>query len=131
MTINYIFLSKDHKMYNWVCFHPNIDIKWTIVVPLPFQHKLNYFSFIQNFEKLFLICVEVLIKFTIRVWNPQHSLSRFEPQISKDKVLTLKWSKHTRLFHNIGYIVFIIIYNHYLLKISELKNQVLKLRFKI
>jgi len=27
--------------------------------------------------------------------------------------------------------MFIIIYNHYLLKISELKNQVPKLRFKI
>ncbi len=44
------------------------------IVPLPFPHKLNYFSFFQNFEKLFIICakkifiiiiicVEILIKY--------------------------------------------------------------------
>jgi hypothetical protein len=33
-----------------------------IVVPLPFRHKLNYFLFCQNFEKLFIICAKILIK---------------------------------------------------------------------
>ncbi len=42
-----------------------------IVVPLSFQHKVNYFSFIQKFEILFLICVEIFIK-------SKFSLSRFE-----------------------------------------------------
>jgi hypothetical protein len=32
------------------------------VVPLPFQHKLNYFSFCEIFEKLFIIYAEILIK---------------------------------------------------------------------
>jgi hypothetical protein len=35
------------------------------------------------------------------------------------------------LFHDVNKSVFIILYNHYLLKISELKNQMPKLRFKI
>jgi len=39
--------------------------------------------------------------------------------------------RHTRISHNIEEIVFIIINNHYLPKISKLKNLVSKLRFKI
>jgi hypothetical protein len=35
------------------------------------------------------------------------------------------------MFHNNDKIHFIISYNHYLPEISELKNQVLKLRFQI
>ncbi len=31
------------------------------VEPLPFWHKLNYFSFCQTFEKLFIICAKILI----------------------------------------------------------------------
>jgi hypothetical protein len=38
--------------------------------------------------------------------------------------------KHTRLFHKTDNMVFIVLCNHYLPKISELKNRVLKLRFK-
>jgi hypothetical protein len=72
----------------------------TIVVPLPFWHKLNYSSCIQNFENLFLIYIKILIKSKI-------SLLRFEPWTSKDRVLTFHWSKHIRLFHSIGYIAFI------------------------
>jgi hypothetical protein len=45
-------------------------------------------------------------------------------------VLTLKWFKHTKLFHNTEYNVFIIVDNHYLPKFSKLKNQVPKLRLK-
>jgi len=30
-----------------------------IVVLLLFQHKLNYFSFCQTFEKLFIICAKI------------------------------------------------------------------------
>jgi hypothetical protein len=33
-----------------------------IVVLLPFQHKLNYFSFCRTFEKLFIICAKNKIK---------------------------------------------------------------------
>jgi hypothetical protein len=32
-----------------------------IVVPLPFWHNLNDFSFCRTFENLFIICVEILI----------------------------------------------------------------------
>jgi hypothetical protein len=45
-------------------------------------------------------------------------------------VLTLKWFRHIKLFHNAKYNVFIIVYNDYLPKISKLKNQVPKLRIK-
>jgi hypothetical protein len=44
--------------------------------------------------------------------------------------LKLKQFRHIRLFHNTDDIVFIILYNHYLQKISELKNLVLKLKLK-
>jgi hypothetical protein len=40
-------------------------------------------------------------------------------------------TRHTRPFHNIDKTLFIMLYNHHLLKILELKNQVLKLRFQI
>jgi hypothetical protein len=33
-----------------------------IGVLLPFQHKLNYFSFCRTFEKLFIICAKNKIK---------------------------------------------------------------------
>ncbi len=96
------------------------------IVPLPFQHKLLLFLFIQNFERLFFIYVEILInkEFHCQGLNPRHPLSRSKPPTSKDRVLTLKWSRHTKLFHNTAYILIIIIYNHYLLKILESKNQV-------
>jgi hypothetical protein len=38
-----------------------------IVVPLPFWHKLNDFSFFQNFENLFIICVEILINLKVQL----------------------------------------------------------------
>jgi len=86
------------------------------IVLLGFRHKLNYYYF--------FICAKILIK-------SKFSLSRFEPHTSKDKVLTLKWFRPTRLSHNTKYIAFINIYKKYMSKISELKNQVPKLRFKI
>jgi hypothetical protein len=33
----------------------------TTVKPLPLRHKLNYFSFCQTFEKLFIICAKIVI----------------------------------------------------------------------
>jgi hypothetical protein len=42
-----------------------------------------------------------------------------------------RWSKHTRLFHNAKRPFYIILYNHYMLKIIKLRNQVPKLKFKI
>jgi hypothetical protein len=44
-----------------------------IIVPEQFLHKLNYFSFCQIFEKLFIICIEVFykIKQILRLKNPK------------------------------------------------------------
>ncbi len=53
---------------------------------------------------------------------------RFEPQTFHDNDLEFKQFKHTRLFHNVDEILFIITYNHYLPKISELKNLGAKVR---
>jgi hypothetical protein len=40
----------------------NIVFKlYTIVLCEQFQHKLNYFIFIQNFEKIFFTCADILI----------------------------------------------------------------------
>jgi hypothetical protein len=83
-----------------------------IVVPLPFWHKLNDFLFCQMFEKLFFICVKILIKSKVQ-------LSGFELQTFLKGSLRLRQSKHTRLFRNIEKILFIVLYNHYLLKILK------------
>ncbi len=45
-----------HKLVN--LFFVNV----IIVVPLPFRHKLVNLFFAQSFEKLFNICVKILIK---------------------------------------------------------------------
>ncbi len=45
--------------------------------------------------------------------------------------LKLRQSGHAKQSHKHNKNVFIIFYNHYLLNISELKNQLSKLRFKI
>ncbi len=85
-----------------------------IVLNLPFQHKLNYFLFCQNFEKLFIICAKFLINLKVQ-------RSKFEPQTFHDNDLKLKQSRHIRLLHNIDKIMFIVFYNHYLPKISNKK----------
>jgi len=33
------------------------------IAPLPFPHKLNYFSFCRTFEILFIICAKILLLF--------------------------------------------------------------------
>jgi hypothetical protein len=69
------------------------------------------------FEKLFVTCVEIWAADLIVV-------------AEELKVVTV--STHTRpSSHKLKKNVFIIIYNHFLLKFSKLKNQVSKLRFKI
>jgi len=56
----------------------------------------------------------------------------FELQTLKVEDFSVRQSRHTKLSHKQNTSdVFIGLYNHYLPKISELKNQVLKLRFKI
>jgi hypothetical protein len=102
----------------------SMSSRFITTVPLPSWHKLNYFLFCRTFEKLFIICVKNLIKLQVQ-------LSSFELQTLHDKDLKLRQSRHTRLFHNIDKTLFIILYIHYLLKILELKNQMLKLRFQI
>jgi predicted small integral membrane protein len=94
------------------------------IVPLPFQHKSNFFHFFKLLKKLFIICVKILIKSKVQLLG-------FELQIFHNNDLRLKQFKHTRLFHKIGSTLFIILYNHYLSKNSKLKNQVPKLRFQI
>jgi hypothetical protein len=61
------------------------------------------------FEKLFIICVKILIKSKVQ-------LSGFELQTFHKGSLRLRQSKHTKLFHNIEKILFIILNNHYLSK---------------
>ncbi len=92
------------------------------IVPEQIQHKLNYFLFCQFFENLFSICV----KFSI---TSKVLLSSLHADLQVLRLL-LRQSRHTRLFHN-PLRLFNILHNHYLSKFSELKNQVLKLRFKI
>ncbi len=82
---------------------------------LKFQIHLKG-QFCQTFEKLFIICVEILINLKVQ-------LSRFEWQTFHGSDFKLKSSRHhTRLFHNIDIILFIIFYNHYHSKSSELKK---------
>jgi hypothetical protein len=81
------------------------------IVPLPFWHKLNYFSFFFNFGKVFIICVKLLIKpkkkNIVKVWNQKPSRTKF---------LTLQQYRHIRLFQNIKYNEFIIVYNHHIMR---------------
>ncbi len=58
------------------------------------------------------------------------SIVKFEPQTLKFKNLKVKQFKHTSVSHKLKMNVIAIFYNHYLLKMSKLKNQVPKLRFK-
>jgi hypothetical protein len=76
-----------------------------IVIPLLFQHKLNYFSFRKKIKFLFIICVKILIKSNMQ-------LSSFQPHTCYDNDLKLGQFKHINLFHNIDKILFIILYNH-------------------
>jgi hypothetical protein len=39
----------------------------TTIIPLPFQYKLNYFSFFQTFEKLFIIFAEILTNLKVQL----------------------------------------------------------------
>jgi hypothetical protein len=73
------------------------------------------------FEKLFVICVKILIKSKVQ-------LSGFELQTFHKNSLRLRQSKHTRLFHNIEKILFIILYNHYLSKKFRIKKASAKVK---
>jgi len=101
---------------------PNNWKKGTIV-PLPFRHKLLYIFFGRTFEKLFNIFEKILIKLKISLLGLNH--------ISARTLLVFKESRHMKLFHNSERQLLITSANHYLPTISELKNQVPKLRFKI
>ncbi len=41
------------------------------VEPLPFWHKLNYFSFCQTFEKLFIIFAKILINLNFHLLSSE------------------------------------------------------------
>jgi hypothetical protein len=42
------------------------------IIPLPFWHKLNYFSFCGTFKKLLTICAKILIKSKFQLWGLNH-----------------------------------------------------------
>jgi hypothetical protein len=50
------------------------DVEWGLhcfvdaVEPLPFRHKLNYFSFCQTFEYLFIIFAKILINLNFHLF---------------------------------------------------------------
>ncbi len=94
----------DLKLFFFSFFPCNIW--WVPWYLYHFSNKLNYFSICQTFEILFIICVEILIK--------------FKTQLSPS--MTLKLFRYTRLLHNIDKTLYIILYNHYMSKISKLKN---------
>jgi len=58
-------------------------------------------------------------------------IANFEFHIFKFKNLKLRQSRHTSMFHKLKKNVFFIFYEYYLPKISELKNRVPWLKFKI
>jgi len=63
--------------------------------------------------------------------NLNVQLLGFESPSFHGSDLKLKQSRQIRLLHIIDKTMFIILYNHYQPKISEIKNQGLKLRFGI
>jgi len=106
----------EEEFVGWV-----FSVRQYTVVHEQFQHKLNYFLFYQNFEKIFTICVKnliiiIIIKFEIF----RLSGLNFRPIISRIE----EYDKDNK-------IIFIILYKYYLPKFSELKNQLSKLRFEI
>jgi hypothetical protein len=86
------------------------------------MHKLNYFLFCWNFEKLFITCAKIII-----------IIIKLNSKIYNYWIWTLDLSIlefiHMRLSHKNNKIVFIILYKPYVSKTSELKNQLPK--FKI
>ncbi len=95
-----------------------------------FGIKLNYFLFFWNFEKIFTTCVEIsiiFIKLNSEIFWPSNLNFKLATSRSKecDSLDTF------RLSYKDNKIMFIILYKHYMLKISEFKNQLLKLRFEI
>jgi hypothetical protein len=65
------------------------------IIPLPFWHKLNYFSFCQTFEILFIICVKFLIDLKVELLG-------FEPQTFNVCDFKVNQSRYTRMFYNIA-----------------------------
>jgi len=96
-----------------------------IIVPEWCQHNLN-FSFAE-FLRIYLLFMSFYF-FKCKI--SKILTFRFELQTLKFK--NINWDSLNRLPYPINLKnVFLIFYNHYLSKTSELKNQVLKLRFKI
>jgi len=88
-----------------------------IVSNLPFQHILNYFFVLPKFWKIIYYLCQNFKKSKSSTSNLNHRPSMTFP----DNDLKLKQSRHIRLFHNIDKTMFIILLNHYLLKISNEK----------
>jgi hypothetical protein len=86
---------------------------------LPFWYKIKLFLFFfpKKQTKLFIICVKILIKSKLQL-----SGLNCRPSV--------RLPRHTRIFHNIYKNLFIILYNCYILKISELKNRMPNYYFK-
>jgi hypothetical protein len=83
------------------------------------------FFFCQTFEKLFIIHANFFNK-------TKRSIVIFEPKTFHDNNLKLILSRDTRLLHNTTNALFIIWYDHYMLKITKCWNYwVSKLGFQI
>ncbi len=92
-----------------------------------FWHKLNYFLFCWNFEKIFSICAEILI-ITIKSnfealqllgVNLGYTASKSERWVSLDTI---------GLYQKDNKAIFIILYKYYLSKISEIKKPTAKMK---
>jgi len=119
-------LSLTNERQNLRGLLKSVVVGWLLqpirLLPKYFYH---YFLFCQNFEKLLIIYAEIVIKpktIIVRVRIPDLHGQGLTAEASLDTLDSSITQNNT---------VFIIVYNHYLLKISELKNQVPKLRFKI
>jgi hypothetical protein len=92
-----------------------------------FRHKLNYFLFFQNFEKIFTTCVKILIIiinqilkcFVYQVWTS--NLPFLE-------VKNVMLETHLDCLTTTTKFLFIVLYKYYLPKISELKKPIAKVK---
>jgi hypothetical protein len=103
-----------------------VCVKHIMVVHKQFWHKLNYFFFLNFWKNIYIICAEIsiiIIKLNSEVFDC--------PSLNLKHAKSLDFCQTLRLSHKDNNVIFISLYKHYVSKISELKNQLPKLRFEI
>jgi hypothetical protein len=55
-------MTFEHQLDTTIYEQLHLELARYIAVLQRFWHKLNYFSFCQSFEKLFVTCAEIFIK---------------------------------------------------------------------